>query len=92
MALRQLKQWRHDSFLGSDVHGATLVILGIGRIGQAILRRSIGLDIQVPYHNRSRLSPEQEAQVNSARYVGKEELLRQADHAADGGAMVEVDT
>ena len=74
------KQWRYDSFLGSDVHGATLGIVGMGRIGQAIARRSMGFDMQVLYHNRSRLSPEQEAQANNARYVGKEELLRQADH------------
>ncbi|HEY4073256.1 MAG TPA: D-glycerate dehydrogenase [Herbaspirillum sp.] len=74
------KQWRYDSFLGSDVHGATLGIIGMGRIGQAIARRSTGFDMQVLYHNRSRLSPEQETYANNARYVGKEELLRQADH------------
>jgi gluconate 2-dehydrogenase len=74
------KQWRYDSFLGSDVHGATLGIIGMGRIGQAIARRSTGFDMQVLYHNRSRLPPEQEAQANHARFVGKEELLRQADH------------
>jgi gluconate 2-dehydrogenase len=74
------KQWRYDSFLGSDVHGATLGIIGMGRIGQAIARRSTGFDMQVLYHNRSRLSPEQEAYANNARYAGKEELLRQADH------------
>jgi gluconate 2-dehydrogenase len=74
------QQWRYDSFLGSDVHGATLGIIGMGRIGQAIARRSMGFDMQVLYHNRSRLSPEQEAHANNARYVGKEELLQQADH------------
>src|SRR6202035_1952245 len=74
------KKWRYDAFLGSDVHGATLGIIGMGRIGQAIARRSTGFDMQVLYHNRSRLSPEQEAYANNAKYVGKEELLRQADH------------
>lgn len=74
------KNWRFDQFLGADVHGATLGILGMGRIGQAIARRSMGFDMKVIYHNRSRLTPEQEAHANNARYVSKEELLREADH------------
>src|SRR5450830_1646141 len=74
------EKWRYDSFLGADVHGATLGIIGMGRIGQAIARRSLGFDMQVLYHNRSRLSPELEARANQARYVSKEELLQQADH------------
>ncbi|MDB5774534.1 MAG: D-glycerate dehydrogenase [Herbaspirillum sp.] len=76
----QWKKWSYDGFVGRDVHGATLGIIGMGRIGQAIARRSTGFDMQVVYHNRSRLSPEQEARANNARYVGKDELLRQADH------------
>ena len=74
------KKWRYDSFVGADLHGATLGILGMGRIGQAIAKRSTGFGMQVIYHNRSRLSPELEAQANQARYVGREELLREADH------------
>ncbi|MDO8304404.1 D-glycerate dehydrogenase [Herminiimonas sp.] len=74
------KNWRFDSFLGADIHGATLGILGMGRIGQAIARRSMGFDMNVIYHNRSRLKPEEEAHANHARYVSKEELLRTADH------------
>jgi gluconate 2-dehydrogenase len=67
-------------FTGSDVHGATLGILGMGRIGQAIARRgALGFGMKVVYHNRSRLAPEQEAPLG-ARYVSKEELLRTADH------------
>jgi glyoxylate reductase len=74
------EKWCYDSFMGRDVHGATLGVIGMGRIGQAIARRSTGFDMQVLYHNRSRLSPQQEAYANNARYVGKDELLRQADH------------
>jgi gluconate 2-dehydrogenase len=73
-------KWRYDGFLGADVHGATLGIIGMGRIGQAIARRSMGFDMQVIYHNRSRLGPELEARANNAHYVSKEELLRSADH------------
>ena len=74
------KKWRYDMFAGSDVHGATLGILGMGRIGQAIARRgALGFGMRVIYHNRSRLLAEQEAPL-SARYVTKAELLRDADH------------
>lgn len=73
-------RWSYDGFLGADVHGTTLGILGMGRIGQAIARRSMGFDMKVIYHNRSRLPAEREAHANQARYVGRDELLAQADH------------
>jgi glyoxylate/hydroxypyruvate/2-ketogluconate reductase len=73
-------RWSYDMFSGSDVHGATLGILGMGRIGQGIARRGAhGFGMNVIYHNRSRLAPEVEAECK-ARYVGKEELLKTADH------------
>ncbi|MCW5662937.1 MAG: D-glycerate dehydrogenase [Piscinibacter sp.] len=73
-------KWSYDMFIGSDVHGATLGILGMGRIGQAIARRgALGFGMKVIYHNRSRLAPELEAPLG-ARYVGKEQLMREADH------------
>ncbi|MGA1316482.1 MAG: 2-hydroxyacid dehydrogenase [Rubrivivax sp.] len=73
-------RWAYDMFTGSDVHGATLGILGMGRIGQAIARRgALGFGMRVLYHNRSRLPPEQE-QPLGARHVDKATLLREADH------------
>jgi gluconate 2-dehydrogenase len=73
-------RWRYDMFAGSDVHGSTLGILGMGRIGQGIARRGAhGFGMKVIYHNRSRLPPELEAQCK-ARYVSKQELLATADH------------
>src|SRR5690606_2295173 len=45
----------YDLFLGVDLHGSTLGIIGMGRIGQAIARRAAGFDMSVLYHNRSRL-------------------------------------
>ncbi len=73
-------KWSFDMFAGSDIHGSTLGILGMGRIGQAIARRgALGFGMQVIYHNRSRLSPELEQQCQ-ARLVSKSELLAQADH------------
>ncbi len=74
------KQWSLDMFAGAEVHGSTLGILGMGRIGQAIARRgALGFGMKVIYHNRSRLQPEVEAQCQ-ATYVSKAELLGQADH------------
>jgi len=74
------KQWRYDMFAGTEVHGSTLGILGMGRIGQGIARRGAhGFGMKVIYHNRSRLSPEAESECK-ATYVSKEELLKTADH------------
>ena len=73
-------KWSFDMFAGSDIHGSTLGILGMGRIGQGIARRgALGFGMKVVYHNRSRLAAELEAGCK-ASYVGKEELLRTADH------------
>ena len=75
----QWKRWTYDAFLGAEVFGSTLGILGMGRIGQALARRASGFSMRVIYHNRSRLAPEIE-QDTRATYVSKEELLKQADH------------
>ena len=73
-------RWAYDMLVGQDVHGATLGIIGMGRIGQAIARRgALGFGMKVIYHNRSRLPESDEAEVK-ARYVSKEELLKTADH------------
>ena len=73
-------KWNYEMFSGSDVHGATLGILGMGRIGQGIAKRGAhGFGMNVIYHNRSRLTPDLEAACR-ARYVSKDELLRTADH------------
>ncbi len=73
-------KWSYDMLIGHDVHGSTLGILGMGRIGQAIARRgALGFGMKVIYHNRSRLAPEAEAPLG-ARWVDKATLLREADH------------
>jgi len=74
------KKWSVDMFVGGDVHGATLGILGMGRIGQAIARRgALGFGMRVIYHNRSRLDAATEQECR-ASYVSKADLLAQADH------------
>ncbi|MCV0440071.1 MAG: D-glycerate dehydrogenase [Hydrogenophaga sp.] len=76
----QWNRWALDMFAGAEVHGSTLGILGMGRIGQAIARRgALGFGMKVIYHNRSRLDATTEAECK-AGYVDKATLLREADH------------
>ncbi|CAG9181331.1 D-glycerate dehydrogenase [Cupriavidus respiraculi] len=73
------ERWAYDMFLGMDLYGSTLGILGMGRIGQALARRAAGFGMTVLYHNRSQLPAGTESALN-ARYVSKDELLAQSDH------------
>ncbi|MDQ0024090.1 gluconate 2-dehydrogenase [Variovorax paradoxus] len=74
------QKWSFDMFAGSDIHGSTLGIIGMGRIGQGIAKRGAhGFGMKVVYHNRSRLDTALEAECK-ASYVSKEELLKTADH------------
>ena len=67
-------------FAGGDIHGATLGVLGMGRIGQAIARRGHGgFDMTVAYHNRSHLAPDVEAALG-ATWMTLPDLLRTVDH------------
>ncbi len=76
-------RWQHwgvDMFAGGDVHGATLGVLGMGRIGQAIAKRGHGgFDMKVAYHNRSHLAPDVEASLG-ATWMTLPDLLRSVDH------------
>jgi glyoxylate reductase len=66
--------WEPDQLLGHDVHGATLGIIGLGRIGGAVARRARGFGMRVLYWNR-RL---RRAQAG-ARYASLDRLLAEAD-------------
>jgi glyoxylate/hydroxypyruvate/2-ketogluconate reductase len=73
-------KWSFDMFAGSDIHGSTLGILGMGRIGQGIARRGAhGFGMKVIYNNRSQLDATLEAGCK-ARFVSRDELLGSADH------------
>ncbi len=71
------QRWTFEMFMGADLHGSTLGVLGMGRIGRAIARRAQGFGMRVLYHNRHRLPSQEEG---GAQWVAKEDLLRQADH------------
>lgn len=70
-------RWAFDQFLGTDLHGSTLGIVGMGRIGSAVARRARGFDMKVLYSNRSRAANEAEV---GARFVERDALLAEADH------------
>jgi glyoxylate reductase len=74
----QFHGWGIELLLGADIHGATLGIVGMGRIGQAVARRAQGFDMTVLYYDEQRLSPEQEEELH-ARYVDLDTLLAESD-------------
>lgn len=71
--------WGFHELLGADIHGSTLGILGMGRIGQGVARRARGFGMRVLYHNRNRL-PEAVERDCGATWVGREVLFAEADH------------
>ena len=69
--------WSPMGYTGMDVGGATLGIVGMGRIGEAVARRAKGFDMRILYHNRSR-KPEAEAE-HGFEYADLDSLLKEAD-------------
>ncbi|QTA38600.1 D-glycerate dehydrogenase [Thermosipho ferrireducens] len=70
--------WKPQLFLGYEIHGKVLGIIGMGRIGQAVARRALGFGMKIIYHNRRRL-PEEVENIYNARYTDLETLLKEAD-------------
>lgn len=70
--------WSYDFMLGNDVHGKTLGIIGMGRIGSAIARRANCFKMKVLYHNRNRLSVDRERELNF-EYRDLDKLLNESD-------------
>ncbi|MGB4860832.1 MAG: D-glycerate dehydrogenase [Tepidiformaceae bacterium] len=71
------KTWSPTGFLGQDVFGATLGIVGLGEIGEAMVRRARGFDMRVLYASRTR-KPEVEARLGCL-FVELDELLPESD-------------
>ena len=70
--------WGPMLLLGSDVHGATLGIVGFGRIGQAVARRATGFGMRILYHDVAR-APEGIERELGAAFTPLDELLRDSD-------------
>lgn len=74
----KFRGWEPMLLLGTDVHGATLGIVGFGRIGQAMARRALGFNMKVLYYDNARV-PEQVEKELKATYVDLPTLLRESD-------------
>lgn len=74
----RFKGWAPLYHLGVDVTGKTLGIIGMGNIGQAIVRRTKGFDMKVIYTSRTRLSEQKEKELG-VTYMSFEEVLKDAD-------------
>lgn len=70
--------WEIDQFMGTDVWGKTLGIIGFGRIGQEVARRASGFKMRIIYNNRKHASAEAEKEFR-ATFVNRETLLSEAD-------------
>jgi glyoxylate reductase len=70
--------WTPSLLVGAPVHGATLGIVGFGRIGQAVARRARGFGMPVLYTQRSRLAPDLERSLG-ATYAELDDLLARSD-------------
>jgi glyoxylate reductase len=74
----KFQYWAPLLFLGQEVNGKTLGIIGMGRIGQAVARRARGFGMKILYHSRTRLAPPAEQELGAA-WQPLETLLREAD-------------
>lgn len=74
----QWHQWEIDLFSGHDIHGHTLGILGLGRIGLGMARRAQGFGMRVIYHDLERAAAEVENEYG-IEYVDRETLFRDSD-------------
>jgi glyoxylate reductase len=72
------KTWGPLLLLGPDVHGATIGIVGFGRIGQAVARRAQGFGMEILYHDLEPL-PSSVTEPLGATYLPLEELLPRSD-------------
>lgn len=73
----KFKCWSPTLFLGQDLVGKTLGIIGAGRIGKTLAKRSIGFDMKILYHNRKR--DEEMEKMFNAKWVDKDTLLKESD-------------
>ncbi|SMO96093.1 2-hydroxyacid dehydrogenase [Gracilimonas mengyeensis] len=71
--------WEPLGFLGMELRNKTLGIIGMGRIGQAFARRARAFGMQIKYHNRSRINPEIEKELEATYIADHYELARQSD-------------
>ncbi|WP_448523067.1 glyoxylate reductase [Pseudothermotoga sp.] len=74
----KFRGWEPMLLLGTDVHGATLGIVGFGRIGQAMARRALGFNMRVLYYDNTRVAEQIEKELK-ATFVDLPTLLKESD-------------
>jgi len=70
--------WDLDQLVGGDVWGKTLGVLGFGRIGRGVARRSLGFNMRVLYNDAVRAPAEVEKELH-AEFVDRDRLFRESD-------------
>jgi len=71
--------WSPTSMLGHRIWGKRLGIVGMGRIGTAVARRARGFGLSIHYHNRRRVHPEQEAELEATYWESFDQMLAHMD-------------
>ena len=71
--------WGPTLMLGHRIHGKRLGIVGMGRIGRAVARRARGFGLSIHYHNRKRLHPEVEDELEATYWDNLDQMLSRMD-------------
>jgi glyoxylate reductase len=71
--------WGPTSMLGHRIWGKRLGIIGMGRIGTAVARRARGFGLAIHYHNRRRVHPELEAELEATYWESLDQMLARMD-------------
>ena len=71
--------WAPTSMLGHRIWGKRLGIVGMGRIGRALARRAKGFGLSVHYHNRRRVHPDTEAELDATWWESLDQMLAHVD-------------
>ena len=74
----RFKGWAANIYLGGDIFGKTLGVIGCGEIGTAVARRAVGFNMKILYFNRNRMSEKKERELN-AEYSSLDNLLQESD-------------
>jgi glyoxylate reductase len=71
--------WSPTSMLGHRITGKRLGIIGMGRIGQAVARRARGFGLSIHYHNRRRVHPDTEEELEATYWESLDQMLARMD-------------
>ena len=72
-------RWDRKQYMGSQLAGKTLGIVGLGRIGQAVARRARGFGLSIHYHNRRRHHPDVEGELEATYWESLDQMLARMD-------------